>query len=161
VSFGCRLAAGGWRQTAILALTVALAAFPASAHHEAIFGPQSSLVMSAPGFVSGQVFTRRLESARQETTFVLSGSVTPIREVPLSFTAIAPFSIVDGAGRPARTGLEDPIVGARYRYDLRPLQAATGQDGNFLLGMGALELPIGSLDHPSFEGSVGSLAAAL
>lgn len=144
-----------------LAFIAAMAAFPALAHHEAIFGPQSSLVMSAPAFLSGQVFSRRLESAQQETTFVLSGSLTPIHEVPLSFTLIAPFSVIDGAGQPARAGLEDVIAGARYRYDLSSLQAATGKEGNFLLGMGALELPTGSMDHPSFEGSVGSLAAAL
>lgn len=144
-----------------IAAAVTMAAFPASAHHEAIFGPQSSLVMSAPAFVSGQVFSRRLTDARQESTFVLSGSWTPLREVPLSFTAIAPFSVIAGGSVPSTSGLEDAILGARYRFDLPALQRATGKDGNFFLGMGALELPTGSMDHPAFDGPLGSLAAAL
>ena len=147
--------------TTSVALAVALTALPAPAHHEAIFGPQSSLVMSAPAFVSAQLFSRRLSDARQESTLVLSGSWTPLREVPLSFTAIAPFSLIDGGGLPAASGPEDAIVGARYRFDLSGLQGATGKDGNFLLGMGALERPTGSMDHPAFDGPLGSLAAAL
>ena len=54
--------------------TVALAA-PARAHHEAIFGPQSSLVLSAPSFASVQTFSRQLGTAgarTQESTMLLS-----------------------------------------------------------------------------------------
>ena len=58
-------------------MAIIFAAPPASAHHEAIFGPQSSLVLSAPGFVSTQAFTKNLgtEQRSQETTFVLSGGI--------------------------------------------------------------------------------------
>ena len=154
-------AAGTRAPRAALVVVVWLLAIPAQAHHEAIFGPQSSLVMSAPAFVSMQVFSRRLETLRQETTFVLSGSITPVAEVPLSLTAIMPYSVIDGAGLPSRAAFEDSIFAARYRYDLSALQSATGKDGNFLLGMGALELPTGSMDHPAFSGPLGWLAAAL
>jgi hypothetical protein len=153
-------ALAGAPRAALFAI-VWLFAIPARAHHEAIFGPQSSLVMSAPAFISTQVFSRRLETQRQETTLVLSGSITPVAEVPLSLTAIVPYSVIDGAGQPSRAAFEDSILGARYRFDLSPLQAATGKEGNFLLGMGAVELPTGSMDHASFSGPVGSLAALL
>ena len=59
--------------------TVALAA-PARAHHEAIFGPQSSLVLSAPSYASVQTFSRQLGTAgarTQESTMLLSAGVTP------------------------------------------------------------------------------------
>jgi hypothetical protein len=44
-------------------------------HHEAIFGPQSSLVLSADRFVSLQVFTRELgpsDAKTNETTTLVS-----------------------------------------------------------------------------------------
>jgi hypothetical protein len=50
----------------------------ANAHHEAIFGPQSSLVLSADKFVSFQVFGRELgtsDSKTKETTTLASAGV--------------------------------------------------------------------------------------
>ena len=83
---------------------VALTAAPARAHHEAIFGPHSSLMLSAPSFASLQTFSRQLGTAgarTQESTLVLSMGVSPFRSVPLSFSATLPASSIDtldGAG---------------------------------------------------------------
>ena len=145
--------------------TVALAA-PARAHHEAIFGPQSSLVLSAPAFASLQTYSRQLGTTgdrRQESTMLLSAGLTPVRSVPLSLTAILPASSIDtlDGGAAARRGMEDIILGARYRFDLPGLQERFGKDGNFLMGMAAVELPTGSVDHAAFSGPIDWMAAAL
>jgi hypothetical protein len=149
-----------------LALLAASLALPsaARAHHEAIFGPQSSLVLSAPAYVSFQTFTRQTGTATdrtQETTALVSGAVTPF-SFPLSFTVIAPASrvqLLDRGG--GRTASEDLIVGTRYRLDLEPLNHAFGKDGNFVMGMAAAELPTGSMDHRAFHGAVDGMFALL
>jgi hypothetical protein len=129
------------------------------AHHEAIFGPHSSLILSAPGYVSFQSYSRQLgtpDARTQETNLLLSAGLTPIARIPLSFTLIAPaseISVLDGQGA-SRRGLEDVVLGARYRYDLEG-------DGNFLMGMLAVEVPVGSIDHPAFEGPLDEMAALL
>src|SRR5438445_13815202 len=98
---------------------------PASAHHEAIFGPQSSLLYSLDTFVSAQVFSRQTGTSgqkTQETTGVISGGVNPIKGLPVTITAIVPYSIINqlDAGS-SRSGFEDIILGARYRFDLSTL----------------------------------------
>lgn len=143
--------------------TVALAA-PARAHHEAIFGPQSSMVMSAPTFASVQTFSRQLGTAgarTQESTMLLSAGVTPFRSVPLSLSLALPMSSIDTLDGDAasRRGLEDAILGVRYRFDLTGLQKRFGKDGNYLMGMAALEVPTGSVDHATFHGPLDGLTA--
>jgi hypothetical protein len=138
----------------------------ALAHHEAIFGPQSSLVLSAPAFVSLQSYSRRLgtgAAGTQESTLLLAAGITPVERVPLSFSAILPASSIDSVGGTggARRGLEDIILGVRYRLDLPGLKERFGKDGNFILGMAALELPTGSIDHASGSGPLDSMAALL
>src|SRR5512141_578463 len=67
----------------------------AAAHHEAIFGPQSSLAFGNPGFLSAQFFARRQGSFaqfKQEYTFLVSGGITPLEEFPLGIVAIFPWS---------------------------------------------------------------------
>jgi hypothetical protein len=66
---------------------------------------------------------------------------------------------MDGAGA-ARRGLEDAILGVRYRFDLTRLQERFGKDGNYLMGMAALELPTGSVDHAAFRGPLDGMLAA-
>ena len=144
--------------------TVALAA-PARAHHEAIFGPQSSLVLSAPTFASVQTFSRQLGTAgarTQESTMLLSAGVTPLRSVPLSVSLALPMSSIDALDGDAasRRGLEDAILGVRYRFDLTGLQQRFGKDGNYLMGMAAVEVPTGSVDHATFHGPLDGMAAA-
>jgi hypothetical protein len=140
------------------------------AHHEAIFGPQSSLVLSAPAFVSLQSYSRQLGSTgnrSQESNLLLSAGLSPIASIPLSLTLIAPASHISlpergqtGAAT-SRRGFEDMILGARYRLDLAPLQERFGKEGNFLLGMAALEIPTGNVDHPAFDGPLDSMAALM
>jgi hypothetical protein len=149
-----------------LALIVLLSlSSPARAHHEAIFGPQSSLMFSSDGFVSFQGFSRRLGIAparTQETTFVLSGGISPFKSVPLSLSLLLPASHIaslDGDG--SRFGAEDAVLGARYRLDLGALQRRFDRDGNFVMGMAAIEAPTGSIDHGAFKGPFGWMIAGL
>src|SRR5436309_13692947 len=83
----------------------------ADAHHEAIFGPQSSLLYSLDRFVSVQVFSRQTGPSTQktqETTGVIAAGANPLKGVPLTVTAIAPASLINqlDAGS-SRAGLED------------------------------------------------------
>jgi hypothetical protein len=149
----------------VAGFTAGLAPGSALAHHEAIFGPQSSLVLSAPAFASLQSFSRRLGSGdarTQESTLLLSAGVTPSSRVPVSFTAIVPASSIDSlGGGGARRGLEDIILGARYRLDLSALQDRFGKEGNFILGMAAVEIPTGSIDHASMRGPLDVMGSLL
>jgi hypothetical protein len=138
----------------------------AAAHHEAIFGPQSSLAFGSPGFLSAQVFGRRQGTSaqlRQEYTFLVSGGIAPFEKLPLGVTAILPLSHVYESPNPSTSkwAMEDAILGLRYRLDLKYLQRSFGKDANFVLGMLGSELPTGAMDHASFKGSVGFLGAAM
>jgi hypothetical protein len=77
-----------------------LAATPAAAHHEAIFGPQSSAVLSAEQFASAQVFTRETgtgEARRRQSTTVFSAGMQPFKR-PLSVAVVVPVSLIGSAG---------------------------------------------------------------
>jgi hypothetical protein len=155
----------GWRSPAAVA-AIWLCPALAEAHHEAIFGPQSSLVLSAPAYASFQAYSRQLggpDQRTQESTVLLSAGVTPIRRVPLSITAILPASHItmSGAERGTQTGLEDLVLGARYRLDLQGLQERFAAEGNYILGMIGVELPTGSIDHQAFTGPLDGMAALL
>jgi hypothetical protein len=135
------------------------------AHHEAIFGPQSSLMLTAPTYVSLQAYSRQLgspDNRAQESTVLLSAGVTPVSGLPLSVTAILPASNITGpGGEQAQRGLEDLVVGARYRLELEGLQERFDAAGNLLLGMLAVELPTGSIDHDTFDGPINQMAALM
>jgi hypothetical protein len=137
----------------------------AEAHHEAIFGPQSSLVFSEPGYLSSQLFSRNVGAPGdkvQETTGVLSGAYSPFSGIPLSFNVIQPFSYIRNIDQQtSQTGLEDTIVGARYRYDIASLQQRFDREGNFLIVTGGLELPTGSIDHDAFDGPLDAVFGLL
>jgi hypothetical protein len=134
-----------------LTLLLVACASSAQAHHEAIFGPQSSLVLSAPGFLSLQAFSRRTVRGLQETTGLISAGGQPFRGVPLSFTAILPATYSNAP----RLSAEDAILGARYRLGFG------GSDGNFALAMAALEVPTGNTDHEALHGPFNALGALL
>jgi hypothetical protein len=137
---------------------------PADAHHEAIFGPQSSLILSADKFVSVQVFSRATgtsDSKSRETTGLVSTGVRVTRRLPLTFTAILPYSWISTPTHSATAGAEDVVLGLRYRHDLKGLQSKWDREGNFLMGMGAFELNNGTIDHRAWTGPLDSLAAAL
>jgi hypothetical protein len=149
-----------------LVLSLALlGAVPAEAHHEAIFGPQSAAVLSPGSYVTAQVFSRRsgLPSERvQETTTVLSAGFSPAADGRLSFSLVVPFSFVTQQGTSGVTrGWEDLIVGARYRVDLGGLRQRIGARESYVLGIGGVEVPSGTMDHGFMEGSAGAIAAGL
>ncbi len=137
----------------------------ADAHHEAIFGPQSSLLYSLDRFVSLQVFSRQTGTSgqkTQETTGVISGGVNPIQGLPVTVTAIVPYSIINQLDAGSnRSGFEDIILGARYRYDLSTLIEKWNRDGNFLLGVAGVEIPSGVIDHKAWDGPLDYLGGAL
>jgi hypothetical protein len=148
----------------------------ASAHHEALFGPQSSLAVEAQGFVSLQTHLHAYGVNGQqtmETTTILSGGLQLDKRVPLgivlvqSFTyqtsrapsqpgSTGPFTVCDGCTR-----LENTLLGAQYRFDFKRLQRAWGSDGNFALLSAAIELPTGNKDYPSLTGPVNFIVAAM
>jgi hypothetical protein len=152
-------------RTLILVVLVLLAAVPpAAAHHEAIFGPQSALVLSPDTYLAAQIFTRQtgIPSERtQETTTVLSGGFSPFRP-PLSFSIVMPFSVVSPPGPGgARAGLEDAVLGLRYRVELPGVERALSLGESYVLGVGGVEFPTGTLDHGFGEGAAGIVAAGL
>src|SRR5579864_4009809 len=84
-----------------------LATVPASAHHEAMFGPQSSAVLSPGLFVSAQVFDKeegKDNEKRGETTTVYSVGVTPFKKKPLSIAFVLPVTFVRGVADPSTPG---------------------------------------------------------
>lgn len=137
---------------------------PAFAHHEAIFGPQSSAVLSAGRFASAQVFTRETGPAgdrRRQTTTVLSAGIQPFKP-PLSIAVVVPISFIGStATAAARTGIEDILISARYRLESARVTEALGLDESSLMGVAGLEVPTGTIDHPFGRGAPGAIAAGL
>jgi len=139
----------------------------ASAHHEALFGPQSSLAVESQGFASFQTHVHAYglgATQTTETTSILSGGISPFANVPIGFAliqpftyqttraptpdgSVGPFSACDGCLR-----MENSLVAAQYRFDFTELQRDFGKDGNFALMSGALEVPTGNKDYSPFQG---------
>ena len=141
-----------------------MAAFtrPAFAHHEAIFGPQSSAVLSASRFASAQVFTRdtgRDPDRRRQTTTVFSGGLQPFKR-PLSVAVVVPVSFIGSTpGVSSRTGVEDVLISARYRVESERFTNALNLDESYFMAVGGLELPTGTVDHEFGRGAVGAISA--
>src|ERR1051325_7342264 len=77
------------------------------AHHEAMFGPQSSAVLSPGIFVSAQLFDKeegKDNEKRRETTTVYSVGVTPFRDKPLSIAFVLPITFAGGVSDPSTPG---------------------------------------------------------
>jgi hypothetical protein len=152
----------------ILVLTFA-SGVPVHAHHEAMFGPQSSAVLSPGIFLSAQVFdkeTGKDDQRRRETTTVYSIGVKPLQKQPLSIAFVVPVTYSAGAADPnapgARTrGFEDMLVSARYRVDTPGIAKALGIEQSYVMGVGGVELPTGTFDHPFGKGAFGEIAAGL
>jgi hypothetical protein len=149
-----------------LGLLILLAwSLPASAlaHHEAIYGTQSALVLSSGAYVTAQLFTRQTgpeTDRQQETTTVLSAAVTPFRGRPWSFSVTLPFSTLSHGGDD-RTGLENAILGIRYHLDLPGVTAAIDGRESFAMVVGGVELPSGTLDHDFGDGAFAAILAGL
>jgi hypothetical protein len=141
-----------------------LTSVPASAHHEAMFGPQSSAVLSPGVFLSAQVFTRQNGEhdgdRNHETTAVFSAGFQPARK-PLSFTLVLPITVVGGAGMPSRRGFEDTVLSARYRLNANGVTSTLGLDESYAMVVGGVEVPTGTFDHAFGHGPVGEIAAGL
>lgn len=174
---GLRARGTGARTAAATAILFAIvsASGPASAHHEALFGPQSSMAVESDGFVSLQahehVFGNRT-TYDQETSYILSAGVTPLRAVPWSLAIVQAYTYEnavtpqgDQTGPLSSCGgclaRENLLLSTSYRFDFDALKRATGKDGNFALVSGAVEPPTGEKDYAAFHGPVNYILAAM
>src|SRR5579863_5082739 len=65
------------------------------AHHEALFGPQSSLAVESEGFVSLQAHEHVFgvgSTYDQETSYIVSAGVMPFRSIPWSLTLVQAYT---------------------------------------------------------------------
>jgi hypothetical protein len=152
-----------------LAALAALTTVPVSAHHEAMFGPQSAAVLSPTIFVAAQVFDKEEgtdQEKRRETTTVYSVGFTPLKKQPLSVAFVLPVTFAGGVADPstpgsASRGFEDTVLTARYRLNAPGLASSLGLDQSYVMGVGGLEMPTGTIDHPFGHGAFGEIAAGL
>jgi hypothetical protein len=164
------------RSAAVLAGALAFfTSRSAAAHHEALFGPQSSLAVESEAFVSLQVHEHATGSGagyEREATFVVSGGISPLREIPWTITLVVPVTY-DYARTPMglRTGPysscrgcfapEDLLLSTSYRFAFKALERATGKDGNFALLSASLEPPTGAKDYAPLKGPTNYLFAGM
>src|SRR5579864_2497062 len=136
------------KRAAAATVTVAgaLLADRARAHHEALFGPQSSLAVESEGFVSAQMHVKAIgygASYDRESVYILSGGISPFRGIPWSLTLVQPFTY-EAAHTPTPSSVgplamcdcfarENVIVSSAYRFEFKGLQRAWDNDGNFAL----------------------------
>jgi len=152
----------------VLALALSTVA-PASAHHEAMFGPQSSAVLSPGIFLSAQVFDKEEgegDQERRETTTVYSLGFKPMKSQPLSMAFVVPMTFAGGVPDPSSPGskphgFEDMLISARYRIDAPGVAKAFGVEQSYVMTVGGVELPTGTIDHPFGKGALGEIAAGL
>jgi hypothetical protein len=136
---------------------------PASAHHEAMFGPQSSAVLSPGMFISLQMFDREDGQGNyrhRETTSVYSLGVKPWTN-PLSFAVVAANTREAYTYQGSTTLFEDPLISARYRVEAPGIAKALGVQESYVMGVGGLEVPLGNKDHAAGHGPFGEIAAGL
>ena len=137
---------------------------PASAHHEAMFGPQSSAVLSPGMFISLQMFDRengKGDYRHRETISVYSVGAQPFQATPLSFAFVAANTREAFSGLGSTTRFEDPLISARYRVEAPGIAKALGVQESYVMGVGGLEVPLGNKDHPAGHGPIGEIAAGL
>ena len=153
----------------VLAAAMATAT-PAYAHHEAMFGPQSSAVLSPGIFLSALVFDKETgrddTNKRRETTTVYSVGFKPVKTQPLSMAFVVPMTFAGGAADPnapgaKARGFEDMLISARYRIDAPGAAKLFGVDESYVMGVGGVELPTGTFDHDFGKGAFGEIAAGL
>ena len=167
------------RASSRFALTACVAATAtptcALAHHEALFGPQSSLAVEADGFVSVQAHEHvfgKGNTLDRETAYIVSAGISPFRKIPWSFTLVQTTTYENArSAQGDQTGplsscagcfeLENLLISTSYRLDFAPLQRATGKDGNFALASVSIEPPTGTKDYAPFHGPVNAIFAAM
>lgn len=153
---------GRWLTAALSFAAALVTAVPAYAHHEALFGPQSSAVLSPSVFLSAQIFTverGRGADKTHTTTTVLSAGLPAAKRVPVSLSFVVPFSVEEEVGAGTKRAVEDSLVSARYRLEVEGVTQAWGLDESYVMGVGGVELPTGTMDHPFGHGTPGSVAA--
>jgi hypothetical protein len=154
---------------------VSIAPRTASAHHEALFGPQASLAVESAGFVSLQAHEHVFgtgSSLDRETAFIFSGGIAPFRTIPWSITLVQTFTY-ENAVSPQGDQIgplsscrrcverENLLVSTSYRFDFTGLNRSTGKDGNFALVSASLEPPTGTKDYAPFHGPLNGIFAAM
>jgi hypothetical protein len=164
-----------WAVAGLTGALVVCASPRAEAHHEALFGPQSSLAVESEAFVSLQAHEHAFGSGasyEHEATFILSGGVTPLRGIPWTVTLVVPVTY-DHARTPTgvRTGPfsscrgcfapENVLLSTSYRFPFKALERATGKDGNFALLSASIEPPTGAKDYPPLRGPTNYLFAGM
>ncbi len=148
----------------VLSNLILLTASPVFAHHEAMFGPQSSAVLSPSTFLSAQIFDRENGQGadrHRETTTVFSGGVRPFKSSPLSLGVVVPITLATMPGQPSTHGFEDALVSARYRANADGFANAIGLDEGYVMGVAGLEVPTGNMDHAFGHGPFGQIVAGL
>jgi hypothetical protein len=145
---------------ALVLASLALAA-PADAHHEAIFGPQSSILLTPPAYVSLQLFSRRLGKVApyEDATGLVSAGLAPFSQIPLALTLTLPVGY-STEEQDAHAHLDDVIFGVRYGFDLPGVAAALSLDEVEGLVSAALELPT-STGHGAVGRNVSGMLAGL
>jgi hypothetical protein len=141
------------RHTLATIVALVACAAPARAHHEAIYGAQSALAISAESFASLQVYSKQTgpkASRTRETTTVLGVGVSP-RRGPLSISMVLPFSVI-ADDSPLHGGVENMVVAARYRVPLLAVDRALSVE-SYALAIGGVELPTGTVDYDFGEGA--------
>ena len=164
-----------WAAGAATVIAFTLSSSGARAHHEALFGPQSSLAVESEGFVSVQAHEHVFgvgSTYDQETSYIVSAGVSPFRSIPWSLTLVQAYTLETArAPQGEQTGplsscggciaRENVLVSTSYRFDLAGLQQATGKDGNFALVSAAIEPPTGEKDYAPLHGPVNYILAAM
>ena len=134
-----------------------------------MFGPQSSAVLSPGIFLSALAFdkeTGKDDVKRRETTTVYSVGFKPVKKRPLSLAFVVPATFSGGAPDPnqpgaATRGWEDMLISARYRVEAPAVARSLGVEESYVMGVGGVELPTGTFDHPFGQGAFGEIAAGL
>lgn len=115
----------------------------AHAHHEAIFGPQSSTLISRKRFVAAQYYSvnqGRNGHDRHGSHIGTMGVGIPMAE-HWSLTATLPVE-AEREHEGTEAGLQDLVFGIRYRPQLAPNQ--------WMMAVLTLEPPTGNLEHRAF-----------
>jgi hypothetical protein len=152
------------RMQLIAVALMLLTAAPAWAHHEAMFGPQSSAVLSPGMFLSAQAFHRENglgDFRHRETTAVFSAGVRPFKTNPVSFAVVIPITRESFSGLGSTTRWEDPLLSARYRINADRVAKALHVQESYVMVVGGLEVPLGNKDHASGHGPLGEIVAGL
>lgn len=133
----------------VLAGTLAAFLEPCLAHHEAIFGPQSSTLITQRRFASAQYYMTnggRAPAPRHRSHIGVFSVGTSLGK-RWSLSATLPLEAEQGGHEENAIGVQDVVLGFRYFPDL-------GRD-QWMIGVVTLEPPTGNLEHRAIGGGGG------